>query len=630
LSCAACDSSAKTTLGPSSFVKCQVTASATPASFPPEGGGGQLTVAAERECAWSVKPGAAWVTVSPPDSGQGPSSVQFTVGANVDPSPRSATLTVNDQQVAIAQQPGVCRYQLSSTAANVPSGGGSGAIDVTASSGACEWSARSDTAWVTIRSGASGRGNGRVTFDVAPMSGPPRAGTITVADQTVAVTQGDGCAFTIAPTDVTLGAGGGTGEVNVTTDAGCGWSAASNAPWISITSGASGIGSGPVRFSVAPVAGPARSGTLTVAGRSVTVVQQTGCTVTIDPMTRTFEAAGGAGTVHVASPAGCEWRATSNVAWITIRGGATGAGVGDVSFDVGLNGGPQRSGTLTIGSLTFTVMQNGSCTYQLGSDFANVPSGGGAGSVAVTAGAGCAWTATADPTTPWLRITSGASGTGAGVVEFTADPNPGAPRSAALTIAGQTFTVNQSSGCSYGVTPAGISVPAAGGSDTITVTTPAQCTWTASTTTAWLSITSGSAGTGSGAVQFTAVANAGPARSGAIAVAGSTVTIDQSSGCAFAIAPASQAFKARGGQGAIAVTAGADCAWTATSAVAWITITSGASGSGNGSVTFTVAENTEEAARSGTITVADQTFTVMQVASEELYFSADCGMLIED
>jgi hypothetical protein len=54
------------------------------------------------------------------------------------------------------------------------------------------------------------------------------------------------------------------------------------------------------------------------------------------------------------------------------------------------------------------------------------------------------------------------------------------------------------------------------------------------------------------------------------------------------------------------------CTWTASSNVGWIAIISGAGGTGNGSVTFTVAANTATSPRSGTLTVAGQTFTVGQ------------------
>ncbi|TMQ05280.1 MAG: hypothetical protein E6J90_49515 [Deltaproteobacteria bacterium] len=87
-----------------------------------------------------------------------------------------------------------------------------------------------------------------------------------------------------------------------------------------------------------------------------------------------------------------------------------------------------------------------------------------------------------------------------------------------------------------------------------------------------------------------------------------------STGCSYAISPASVAASAAGGSANVTVMAGAGCSWTATGNVTWVTITAGASGTGNGSVTYTVAANTG-AARSGTLTIAGQTFTISQAAA---------------
>jgi hypothetical protein len=53
------------------------------------------------------------------------------------------------------------------------------------------------------------------------------------------------------------------------------------------------------------------------------------------------------------------------------------------------------------------------------------------------------------------------------------------------------------------------------------------------------------------------------------------------------------------------------CTWTATSNAAWLTITSGSSGNGNGNISFNIAANTGPA-RTGTLTIGGQTFTVSQ------------------
>lgn len=58
----------------------------------------------------------------------------------------------------------------------------------------------------------------------------------------------------------------------------------------------------------------------------------------------------------------------------------------------------------------------------------------------------------------------------------------------------------------------------AGGTGTVDVFTGAGCDWVASTTAAWVTITSGSFGTGSGTISYSVAANAGGTRSTVIAV----------------------------------------------------------------------------------------------------------------
>src|SRR5262249_50578549 len=57
----------------------------------------------------------------------------------------------------------------------------------------------------------------------------------------------------------------------------CSWSATDDASWITITSGASGIGSGTVSYRVAANTGPARTGHVYAAGLTHTVTQEAGC-----------------------------------------------------------------------------------------------------------------------------------------------------------------------------------------------------------------------------------------------------------------------------------------------------------------------------------------------------------------
>ncbi len=100
-------------------------------------------------------------------------------------------------------------------------------------------------------------------------------------------------------------------------------------------------------------------------------------------------------------------------------------------------------------------------------------------------------------------------------------------------------------------------------------------------------------------------------------ITGETTTAINFSLCPFAISPGSKSFTAAGGEGVIAVTSGGGCGWTATSNAGWIEITSIASGTGNGTISYVVRDNTGVGQRTGTITVANQVFTVQQKGQGE-------------
>lgn len=82
--------------------------------------------------------------------------------------------------------------------------------------------------------------------------------------------------------------------------------------------------------------------------------------------------------------------------------------------------------------------------------------------------------------------------------------------------------------------------------------------------------------------------------------------------CSYSIYPTSMSFTSAGGDGTISVYSQSACNWSAVSNTPWITITSGANGSSNGTVGYSVAANTTRKNRSGSLTVAGQTFTVTQ------------------
>jgi hypothetical protein len=172
--------------------------------------------------------------------------------------------------------------------------------------------------------------------------------------------------------------------------------------------------------------------------------------------------------------------------------------------------------------------------------------------------------------------------------------------------------------CSYSLSqPAPFT--AAGGSGTINVTTTASnCSWTATTSTSWITIPSaGASGMGNGTVTFNVTANTGVARIGSINIAGKSVNISQDAGaaCAYTLNPTQHSFEASGESSSVGVTTGNGCAWSASSNATWIKIGSVVGPFGNGTVFYSVDPNSSPNPRTGTITIAGQTFYVTQAGA---------------
>jgi hypothetical protein len=88
--------------------------------------------------------------------------------------------------------PIVCTFSVNPSSVAVPVGTTTASVNVDANDVSCPWTAVSDVSWITITAGASGTGDGTVAYTVAKNPGGPkrlRTGTMTIAGQTVTVTQ---------------------------------------------------------------------------------------------------------------------------------------------------------------------------------------------------------------------------------------------------------------------------------------------------------------------------------------------------------------------------------------------------------------------------------------------------------
>ncbi|MEO8025437.1 MAG: BACON domain-containing carbohydrate-binding protein [Bryobacteraceae bacterium] len=604
------------------------TLSSTSTQMPTTGGSSVITVTAPSNCSWVASSNVSWLTLTGTKSGTGNGSVSFTAAANAGPTP--GTISVARQFFTVTESSSSLTPTTTSiSSSSNPAAPGQG---ITLTAGV---SPSTVTGSVQFFDGSTQLGSGLLTAGVAqfttgslssgthPITASYAGSSSYLASTSGTLNQTINCTYSLNGSSQSFAAAGGTSSIGITSQAGCGWTAASNAAWITVTGGSSGSSSGTVSFSVgANTSTSSRTGTLTVAGKVFTVTQSgaVSCSYSLSGSSQSFGSPGGAGSVGVTSASGCNWTAASAASWITVTGGSSGSSNGTVSFTVAANTSTSvRTGTITIAGNVFTITQAAatSCTYTLSNSGQSFGPSSVTSSVGVTSPSGCNWTATSNAA--WITISGGSSGSANGTVTFTLAANTSSSvRTGTLTVAGNTFTVTQDGtvSCSYSVSSTSQAFGTSGGTTFIGVTAPAGCAWTATSNAGWISVTGGSSGSANGTVTYTVAANASSSgRTGTMTIAGQTITVTQAGVsviCSYSLNSYTQPFGDFGGTYYVGVSSPSGCNWTATSNAGWITIIGGNSGSANGTVNYTVASNTSNSSRTGSMTIAGNVFTVTQ------------------
>jgi hypothetical protein len=94
-------------------------------------------------------------------------------------------------------------------------------------------------------------------------------------------------------------------------------------------------------------------------------------------------------------------------------------------------------------------------------------------------------------------------------------------------IAEQTITVKQATRCTWTLLPPVLDYDANGGNGAVLVIVTGGCSWTATSTASWITMQSGTSGTGEGVVQFVVGPNAGASRSGVVKIGGMDLLVRQ-------------------------------------------------------------------------------------------------------
>ena len=348
------------------FSTCDYALAAASTNVDMGAGSGSVTITAENGCTWTVTNTVPWLTITSSHSGSGNGTVSYTIADNtVNCTSRMGALIIGGQTFPVTQAAGLGSFAVSATSTNVGAGAGTGHLTVTAGVG-CTWTVTNNASWLTITGGASGSGNGTISYSIAANTAncTNRVGSITlsgpsIGSQTLTVTQASGSgSFALAATSTNVTASVGSGSVTVTAGIGCTWTTTNNVSWLTITGGASGSGNGTVSYSIAANTANCtnRVGTLTIGTQPFTVRQSAGSgSYALTASSTNVAASAGSGSVYLTTGNGCTWTAISDSGWLHA---GSGLGSGPVSYTVDANpGGTPRSGTLTVQGQVFTITQ---------------------------------------------------------------------------------------------------------------------------------------------------------------------------------------------------------------------------------------------------------------------------------
>lgn len=363
---------------------CEFSVSPDADSYGADGGRGTVTVDAAPGCQWTATSSAGWLQITAGATGSGSGTVEYAVSAH-DGDSRDGTLTVAGRVVNIHQEGrAACTFAIAPSSQTFDAAGGSGTFDVDTGPG-CEWSVRSDAAWVRITApgGGAATGPGRVAFTVdRHESTEQRVATIVAGTEAFTVVQRGStalCEYGVEPVSFSFhwhGTDGQNAEIRVSTGPSCGWTASAEVSWLPIVSGSSGTGSGAVRFRVGSyIFETTRRAPIMVrwptptAGQNVWVTQE-GCYYAVSTRSVTIGPEGGRtmvtvfGTpVSVDCRIGCPWTATTATSWIHITTPMPSSGDNEFFFNVDANSsGVDRTGEISVAGstvMTITVTQRG-------------------------------------------------------------------------------------------------------------------------------------------------------------------------------------------------------------------------------------------------------------------------------
>jgi Domain of unknown function (DUF5666)/Viral BACON domain/Putative binding domain, N-terminal len=181
----------------------------------------------------------------------------------------------------------------------------------------------------------------------------------------------------------------------------------------------------------------------------------------------------------------------------------------------------------TSSQTSLTSPTDTKCEINLSNSPSSFAASGGTGTLTITTTRDCTWTISTDAV--WVSIPGPRNGQGDVSISYSVAVNPvPSPRSGSVAAGSVSVQLSQAAAaCRFSLSRSSDTIGAAGGPLAVDVSTLTGCSWTATSGSGWISITSGQAGNANGTVALLVAANSGAGRVGQVEVAGQLYTVTQ-------------------------------------------------------------------------------------------------------
>lgn len=287
----------------------------------------------------------------------------------------------------------------------------------------------------------------------------------------------------------------------------------------------------------------------------------------------------------------------------------TGRKTATLSFDSDAD--PGSDTTVSLSGTGYVA----ACSYNLSPTQVSFPTAGGNQRIQVSTASGCYWSVTSEA--EWAA--ADAIGNGTGSFNVVANANPNALRMTNLDFVAGSKIIKilvtedgKGNSCIYSLSESQANYTAAGGDGSFVIATSPGCSWSASSSQPFVTITSAKSGTGSQTISYSVTSNPNSSiRFALITIQGGnqnlTYTVSQDAAaapCAYSLSTTRKAYSADPWVDTVQVQTSSACAWSASTTDSWITLFAPTSGKGSNSIGYQIAANQLSSQRVGSIVVS--------------------------